>query len=1108
MDNASVDRKRLVVIGNGMAGVATVEALLSLYHSTASNELVPQITIFGNEPHPNYNRILLSEVLANRRPSESITLNSPQWYEEHHIDLRTDVHVTAIDPTRSCVTDSTGAKTPYDRLLIAVGATPFIPPIPGTGNEGVYVFRSIEDTRRITARARTSRNAVVIGGGLLGLEAARALVSYGTAVTVIHLMDRLMEQQLDAVGAAMLKREVERVGIEVRLKSTAAEICGNGSVEAIRLDSGQSASAGERLAADLVLICTGVRPDLTLARSAGLETRQGIVVDDQLQTSLPDIYAVGDVIEHRGRCYGLVAPLRDQAKVAARMIARDLSGWAHPTETSSYEGTLCATTLKVAGVNLTSAGQFLGGEGCEEFVWADTYAATYRKLVLKSNRLVGTILLGDIRDSARLFGLIRSGEDISSVKEQLMNIRSASGGRDGAQFSLSVMADTEIICHCHSVSKGALVSAIQANGIRHRDEVARYTKAGTGCGSCVQQVDDLLAEMTKHATATVPKRGTPLSPSTVDPLPMAKPLVGYPAVYPKSLDLERIKREGLGLDFDTIDAHGVMALTEDDYYRLKTYGVCSQKHPGYFMVRLRIPGGRLTDRQLMGVAELAETHGRGWAHLTTRQNIELHWVRLEEIPSIWKHLATIGLSTRSACGHTMRNVMACDHGGVSPSALIDAQPWANAISDYFLARSDLINPAMPNRLNIYVAGCPECEPHAVINDIGLVAVKNVAGVSPEQARSTIGFALWAGGSLGAHPMLGLKLTEWLEPDEVLPACQAIFEIHTKYGNRTKAKSRLKHLVAQWGAEKFSAVFHRVFERKRTLPENRSLRLPATETRAGRLETQPSTARQLRAALMGSCAGTVPDGCLPQRQRGYVRATVHVPLGEMRAGQLRAIAKIVRRHGNGEARFTKDQNVELPWIERLSVTRMVRALGRVGLVLEGQQPAMQVTACPGTEFCVLAVTNAQGAAKELLKNFRPKQAGAAALLRNVSIAVSGCPNSCTKHQVADIGLAGTITTVGDERRYSYVLYLGGRLDTTVRLGELVRKGITEAMVVPTIEALLEVVSGARQDGEWFQEVIDRVGPGRIGELLEHRVRHLTPHATAKIEMVPDLLEVAG
>ncbi|MCI0526806.1 MAG: FAD-dependent oxidoreductase [Nitrospira sp.] len=1070
---------RLVVIGNGMAGVYTMEEVLKIQKDIS-------ITIFGDEPHVNYNRILLSEVLAGERRLEEIFLNPREWYAQNRIDLRLGVRVTTIDPSAKSVTDSEGKTTSYNHLLIAVGGIPFIPPIRGVEKQGVFVFRNMEDTQRILAQTCLTKQAVVIGGGLLGLEAARGLINHGVSVTVVHLMDRLMEQQLDRAGATMLKREVERLGIGVMLNTSATEILGDKRVTGIQLTTGQELTAG------LVLVCTGIRPNLGLAKAAGLETHLGIVVNDDLQTSAPDIYAVGDVIEHRGKTYGLVAPLRDQAKV----IADQLVG----QKKMRYEGTVCATILKVAGVKLTSAGIFLGGGSHEETVYMDTQAAIYKKLVFQSNRLVGMILMGDNKDGPHLFNLIQSGQEVSSIKGQLIQMIStqASALATPGISTTATIADTELICNCNSVTKGTILQSIREKNLKTRDEVAISTKATTGCGSCTQLVEDLLHEVNAKKSTMTPIVSA--QPTPVEPLTINKPILGYPIAYPKSLDVERIKQEGLGLNFEKIREMGVMALTEDDYYRLKTYGVCSQKHPGYFMVRIRIPGGKVTARQLIHLAELADIHGRGWGHLTSRQDLELHWVRVEEVLDIWESLKAIGLSSRSACGHTLRNVMACSHSAVCRTAFIDVQPWAKAISDYFLIRSDLINPAMPNRLNIYFAGCVECALHAQINDIGFVAVKRPCqNHEPQQ----VGFEVWVGGSLGAHPILGFKLKEFITPQDVLPVCQAIFHIHTKYGSRSKAKSRLKWLVDQLGQEKFSDLFEEVFQGKRTLPENTEFNQPILELG----KSKPSPLSRLQTALaLPLTPSWLPPGCYPQRQIGYVRMAVEISLGEIRAAQLRVLAKLSRWYGNGEIHFTPDQNVELHWIRTHAAHRVARVLERNGLTLKGKNPGPQVVACPGTEFCVLAVTNAQGAARDILKRYSPDVPAKAELLKNISIHISGCPNSCAKHQVADIGLAGTVTTVGNVTLFSYLLYLGGSISGNIRLGELVRKGITEDMIIPTIDALLALVLEHRYAGESFQQVIDRLGITKVVAQLDTRLSPFLPKALDRLSMVPDQIEV--
>lgn len=1068
-----MERKRIVVIGNGMAGTAVVEEILKIRHDLP-------ITIFGDERHVNYNRILLSDVLAGTRTPESIVLNPLPWYEQHGIDLRLGMRAAAIDPASKTVRDTTGAVTSYSRLLLAVGAGAHIPSIEGTEKEGVFVFRTLEDTEKILARARTKQKAVVIGGGLLGLEAARGLINHGVSVTVVHLMDRLMEQQLDVKGAALLKHEIERMGIAVILNATAREIAGNGAVTAVHLTTGQVLPTG------MVVICAGVRPDMELARSAGLTVNRGVVVDDRMQTSHPDIFAVGDVAEHRGRTYGLVAPIPAQARVAAEAMVGE--------GTRRYEGTVCATTLKVAGVNVSSAGDFLGREGrdqeavmVEEMVYLDTEAAHYKKLVFRGNRLTGMILLGDNRDAARLSTLILTGQDISKMKTQLLSqVAQPQSGSPGAQAMsfVSSMCEADLVCNCHTVTKGAILSAIREKGLTTREGVASETRASTGCGSCAQLVEDLLRE-------GLGKNGAG------EALSEARPSPDIPLAYPKTFETERIKQEGLGLDFEKIRREGTRALSHDDYYRLKTYGICSQKHPGYFMLRIRIPGGRITAQQLTHLAELADSHGRGWAHLTTRQDLELHWVRVEEVPEIWERLEGIGLSTRSACGHTMRNVTACPHSGICPDSLLDVQPWAHAISADFLTRSDLINPTMPSRLNIYFAGCPECAPHAQINDIGFVAAAR-----PGDHR--IGFELWVGGSLGSHPLLGFTLRDWLPLEEALPACQAIFHLYTRHGIRTKGKARLKFLIDQWGREKFTAQFDRVFADKKALPENRKFRLPTVKDG----EEMPSLLSRLLARAAASVLPpSLPPGCYPQRQPGFMRVAVQVPLGEIRVHQLRALARLCRQYGNGSVHFTKDQDAELHWVKAHSLRRLQRAFERAGLTLKGKDTALRVTACPGTEFCVLAITDAQGAGRDLLTVLSRRDPARAELLKGISINISGCPNSCARHQVADIGLAGALTAVGEEKRYAYQLYVGGQIEGGVRLGSVIRKGITEDMVVPTVDALIGIAAEHREPDETFQEVVARLGLPRVAELLEKRLTPFLPQEVERVSMVPEMAEVS-
>ncbi len=1058
--------KNLVVIGNGMAGVGAVEALLKRKADLS-------ITIFGDEPYTNYNRILLSDVLAGKTAPDKIILNSKAWYEENRINLKLGLGVTQIDPENRYVLDTTGARTPYDALILAVGGLPFVPPIPGRDKEGVMLFRTMDETHAIVQAARAHRQAVVIGGGLLGLEAARGLINYGVSVTVVHLVDRLMEQQLDPIGASVLRREMERMGIRVILNATADEILGNGRVTGVRLTTGETLPAG------MALITTGIRPNLHLALEAGIPCNLGIIVDDRMETGIPGIFAVGDAIEHRGKTYGLVAPLREQAAVIADCMMGE--------DQRRYAGTVCATTLKVAGVNLTSAGDFLGGEGAEEISCLDTETAIYKKCVVRQNRLSGFILLGDNKEGPRLFNLIQKGEDISGIKSSLLGM--AAPGADGAPSGVMAMPDSDTICNCNSVTKGTILCAIREKGLKTREEVADCTQATTGCGSCAQLVDDLLADVKKGSSLDLSARPLP---------PTSTPSAEQKVVSLKTLDLEKIKQEGLAVDFNLLQEVGTRGLAPEDYYRLKTYGFCSQKHAGYFMLRNRIPGGLVTSEQLHFLGNLASVHGRGFAHLTVRQDLELHFVRVEEALNVFEGLRSVGLTTRSACGHTMRNVMACPHGAIAQDGILDVGPWARVITDYFVKRSDLINPTMPNRLNIYFSGCPACAPDAMINDIAFVATKRLA----DDGHEEIGFELWLGGSLGAHPILGFKQRDFISLTDALPACQALFHLHTKFGNRNKAKSRLKFLIEQWGREKFSAQFEKSFEEKKNLPENRIVSLPT-------LHDQEAPPRPLQRGWesVASRFHALPDGARWQRQRGYVYLTVAVPLGEIRAEALHAVARIAKRYGNNRIYFTGGQNIMLPWIPARQVSRVAAALAAAGLALKTDKNGLTLLACPGTEFCVLAVTNAQGAARDILRCFQPDDSEKSALLNTIAVHISGCPNSCAKHQIGEIGLAGTLTPVGDSRRFSYQLYLGGRIEGGIRLGEMVRKGITDEMIVPTVDALLDIVLSHRTPGESFQDVVTRLTPKKVAGFLEEVILPFAPEDVPALQMVPDLVEAS-
>ena len=393
-------KRSLVVVGNGMAGMRTVEELQKL-----APELY-DITVFGAEPHGNYNRIMLSPVLAGDKQLDEIMLHAREWYREHGIALHAGDPVLKIDRRRRMVHARSGLQVPYDRLLLATGSTPFIVPVPGHQLPGVAGFRDIQDVDAMLEAARSGRRAVVIGGGLLGLEAANGLLRRGMEVTVVHLTDSLMNQQLDAPAALLLQGALERKGLRFMLSAQTAEIVGPDRVRAVRFKDG-----GE-LAADLVVMAAGIRPNIALAREAGLHCERAIVVDDTLQTYDPRVYAVGECVQHRSATFGLVAPIWEQARVCGAHLA--------DAGVRRYVQQATPTKLKVTGVDLYSVGDFIGGEGSEDLVLRDPRRGIYKRLVLAGNRITGAVLYGEVQDGPWYFGLIQQRTDISAIRSQLL----------------------------------------------------------------------------------------------------------------------------------------------------------------------------------------------------------------------------------------------------------------------------------------------------------------------------------------------------------------------------------------------------------------------------------------------------------------------------------------------------------------------------------------------------------------------------------------------------------------------------------------------------------------------------------------------------------------
>lgn len=536
-------------------------------------------------------------------------------------------------------------------------------------------------------------------------------------------------------------------------------------------------------------------------------------------------------------------------------------------------------------------------------------------------------------------------------------------------------------------------------------------------------------------------------------------------------DIEKIKREGVALNLKEIAWQGYRAVSPDDQYRLKTLGVCGQRQmpqqpEGRFMLRIKIPFGQVRPAQLVCLAELAEQYGRGWGHLTTRQGLELHSVKLEDVPTIFEKLEKVGLTTKAACGDTIRNVVTCEHTGQVPlpttgslkrpkdshAPLFDARPWALLIQNHFLELGpDNLN--LPRKMNVYVTGCQDCIGHARINDLGLVATtRRKPDGTVEQ-----GFALWIAGGLGANPRLGQQLKPFLTFQEVLPALEAVVRLYMEHGSRrSRATSKLKFLVEEWGMGRFSQLFEQFFAQ--TLPRFNSVPLPIIKREPAR----------------------------PQTAGKPAEVSVNIPGGEIRAQELFALAELSKIFGEGTAYFTKEQNVCFKNLEQSEALELRTALIEAGFQVEGAARIDDVLACPGTEFCPVAATPSLSAGARISRRFNQliQSSQLPAELQKLRVHISGCPNSCAQHQVADIGLSGTRVHqhFAGQSGLGYQLFLGGTMEGTGRLALLVHYGIPDELVEDTLLHVLDFYQREKQPNEKFAAYIGRTGQ----ELWEERL----------------------
>ena len=751
-------KMKLVMVGNGMAGVRTLEELLKIAPD------LYDITVFGAEPHPNYNRILLSPVLAGEQTLDEIVLNPLSWYAEHGITLHTGKKVARIDRIKRRVIAEDGTEADYDRLLLATGSHPFILPVPGKDLPGVIAYRDIADTQAMIDAATKYKHAVVIGGGLLGLEAANGLMLRGMQVTVVHLNPWLMERQLDDVAARLLQKSLQDRGLTFKMSAqTQALIAG---------DSGRVAKVqfkdGSEVPADLVVMAAGIKPNTDLAEACGIHCARGVVVNDTMQTITdPRIYSVGECAAHRGIAYGLVAPLFEQGKVCATHLGQFGIG--------RYTGSQTSTKLKVTGIDLFSAGNFMGAASgkaedadCEEIVMSDPFGGVYKKLVIRDDKLVGAVMYGDTVDGSWYFKLLREGRTVSDIRDRLMFGENSNIGDVGHQGhnSAAAMKDTDEVCGCNGVTKGRICKAIQEKGLFTLDEVRKQTKASASCGSCTGLVEQILM-FTAGGDYSAAPRNKAMCGCTDH---------GHQAVREAIRQHHLLSIDAVYRWMDWRTPNGCASCRPAvNYYLLSSWPKEATDDPqsrfinerahaniqknGTYSVIPRMWGGETTSAELRRIADAVDKFKIPTVKVTGGQRLDLLGVKKEDLPAVW---ADIGMPSGHAYAKALRTVKTC----------VGSQWCRFGTQDSTKMGQDLERALWrmyaPHKVKLAVSGCPRNCAESGIKDVGVIGVDS-------------GWEIYVGGNGGIKTEVAQFFVKLKTAEEVMEYCGAFLQLYREEG---------------------------------------------------------------------------------------------------------------------------------------------------------------------------------------------------------------------------------------------------------------------------------------------------------------------------------------
>ncbi|UTW55345.1 nitrite reductase large subunit NirB [Kordiimonas sp. SCSIO 12610] len=743
------NKENLVIIGNGMALGKMLERLFDI----APNHF--NITIFNAEPRTNYNRIMLSPVLSGEKSYEDIITHNDDWYSEHQITLHKGTKVTEIDRRAKTVTADNGITTAYDKLVVATGSNPIILPIEGSDLSGVLTYRDLDDVQAMLAFAKSKKSATVIGGGLLGLEASAGLKAQGLDVTVLHLMPTLMERQLDTAAGHLLQKAITDLGIKVITEANTKRILEkDGHVCGVELDDGTVINC------DFTVMAIGIRPNIALAEHAGIDRNRGIIVDDMMLTSDPDIYALGECVEHRGLSYGLVAPLYEMADV----LAKNLTGTA-----ASYQGSVTATKLKVTGIDLYSAGDFSDSEGREEIVLRDASANIYKRLVLEDNRIVGVVLYGDTSDGPWFFDLLKKQASIAEMRDTLIFGQSYQGeGIADPLAAVLTLPDDAEICGCNGVCKGEIVANITKKGLTNLDGVRSHTKASASCGTCTGLVEKLL-QITL---------GDTYNPDAIQPMCSCTHL-GHTEVRRliKSKELKSIPELMQALEWKTscgcakcrpaLNYYLVSDWPDeyaDDYQSrfINERVHANIQKDGTYSVVPRMWGGMTSSKELRAIADVVDKFNIPAVKCTGGQRIDMLGIQKEDLPAVWADLGKAGFVSGQAYAKGLRTVKTCVGTDWCRFGTQDSTGLGIKLEKFMWGSWT------PAKLKLAVSGCPRNCAEATCKDIGIICI---------DSGYEIHFAGAAGMDIKGTEILGVVSTE----EEVMEHVVALTQMYREQG---------------------------------------------------------------------------------------------------------------------------------------------------------------------------------------------------------------------------------------------------------------------------------------------------------------------------------------